>query len=117
MVEMAVQRRKRSEWQHLVDEFKGSGLTQQQFAESRGLNSKTLENWMYRLRREARAAAAPVQFLPVSVRTTTPAAATRDDGERIEVECGAGLRVRFAAGIDCDYLGQLLSTLARSVAC
>ena len=114
---MARQRRKRSEWQHLVDEFKSSGLTQRQFADSRGLNSKTLENWVYRLRHEARVTATPVQFLPVSVRTPAPAAAARNDDERIEVECGAGLRVRFVAGVDCDYLGRLLCTLARSAAC
>jgi len=114
---MAAQHRRRSEWERLVGEFRGSGLTQQQFADSRGLNTKTLENWAYRLRREARAAAMPVRFLPVNVRAPVPDAAARNDDERIEVECGTGLRVRFAAGVDCDYLGRLFSMLTRSARC
>jgi hypothetical protein len=117
MVKMAAQHRKRSEWQRVIREFGSSGLTQQQFADARGLNAKTLENWVYRLRREARASATPVHFFPVSVRAPAPDAAARNDGGRIEVEYGAGLCVRFAVGIDCDYLGRLFSTLARSTTC
>lgn len=118
---MGRQRRSRAEWQNLVDEFKASGLTQPEFADRRGLNAKTLENWTYRLRHEAKAGAAGmVKFVPVQVRTAAPPAAKMartDDGEAIEVAVGAVLCVRFVAGVDCEYLGRLVSTLARSAAC
>ena len=119
---MARQRRSRKEWQRLIEEFEGCGLTQQQFATKRGLNAKTLENWAYRLRREAREAVAPVQFLPVSVRATAPRAAVASstaahEGGIIEVVVGQDVRVRFAPGVDCDYLGRLLAAVTRSAAC
>lgn len=115
------QRRSRREWQRLIGELKGSGLTQQEFAAGRHLNSKTLENWAYRLRREARQVVAPVRFVPIEVRaasapgaaspTSTPAEAV------IELVVGETVRVRFAPGVDCDYLGRLVAAVTRSAAC
>jgi len=114
---MAAERRKRSEWQQLMDELKASGLTQQEFASARGLNANTLENWFYRLRREARRPAPPASFLPIRVRATAPTSSIGHDGGLIEVVVGETFRVRFAPGVDCGYLGRLLAEVARSAAC
>jgi len=115
---MARQRRSRNEWQRLIKELKGSGLTQGQFAAERRLNAKTLENWAYRLRREARQADAPLPFLPIRLREAAlPTAVAALGSGIIELVVGEDLRVRFAPGVDCDYVGRLVAAVTRSAAC
>jgi hypothetical protein len=114
---MAAQRRTRIEWQRLTDDLRNSGLTQREFATQQGLNAKTLENWVYRLRREAMNRTAPAQFLPIRVLSAASLPSALHGGALIEVAVGERLRLRFSPGVDCDYLGRLVSTLATGAAC
>ena len=43
-------RRGRDHWAGVVNEFEGSGLTQREFCEKRGLKFTAFRNWLYRLR-------------------------------------------------------------------
>ncbi len=43
-------RRGREYWAGLVSEFEGSGLSQREFCEKRGLKFTAFRNWVYRLR-------------------------------------------------------------------
>ena len=43
-------RRGRDHWAGVVNEFEGSGLTQREFCEKRGLKFTVFRNWLYRLR-------------------------------------------------------------------
>jgi hypothetical protein len=43
-------RRGRDHWAGVVNEFEGSGLTQREFCEKRGLKFTAFRNWVYRLR-------------------------------------------------------------------
>ena len=43
-------RRGREHWAGVVGEFEGSGLTQREFCEGRGLKFTAFRNWVYRLR-------------------------------------------------------------------
>ena len=45
-------RRGRDHWAGVVGEFEGSGLTQREFCEKRGLRFTAFRNWVYRLRGE-----------------------------------------------------------------
>jgi hypothetical protein len=112
---MGRQRRRRSEWQQLIEALHGSGLTQPEFAAERGLNAKTLENWIHRLRREAAKQTTAVQFLPVTMRPATAVAV--NDASVIEACFAGGVRLRFAAGVDCDYLGRLFAVMSNRPAC
>lgn len=108
------QHRSRDEWIRLVDELARSGLSRAQFAEQHGLSARSLENWSYRLRREARSQtsrAVPVGFVPMRVRRAAVAARPTTADSVIEVFLGADVRVRFAPGVDCDYLGRLIASL------
>jgi hypothetical protein len=40
----------RNQWAGVVGEFEGSGLTQREFCERRGLKFTVFRNWLYRLR-------------------------------------------------------------------
>ena len=75
------QHRSRDEWIRLVDELERSGVSRAQFAEQRGLSARSLENWAYRLRREAEPhapRAVPVGFVPLRVRRVALAARAMD---------------------------------------
>ncbi len=125
---MSRQRRSREEWRQLVVELEKSGLPRQGFAASRGINWRSLENWRYRFRREQRGragtrrAAAAVEFVPVRLLGPRPAtpepSMTRErmTGDVIEARVGA-THLRFLAGVDSAYVGQLLAALSRELAC
>ena len=61
-------RRAREIWVQLVRQFEASGLTQEQYAEQRGIPVTTLRSWIYKLRR---AADEDAQILPVRVIAST----------------------------------------------
>jgi transposase len=99
------------EWVRVAEEFEASGLRQREFAQSRGLRLSTLQSWIYRRRRQVSTEAPPpVRLLPVQV---SPAPRATED-ERVEVATGSGLRVRFRADTDVDYVARLVTALERS---
>ncbi|WP_244237218.1 IS66 family insertion sequence element accessory protein TnpA [Corallococcus llansteffanensis] len=61
-------------WRRWVVEQEASGQTQKEFAAAKGVSVSTLQFWVYKLRREARRAAAP-QLLPAEVVSSTALAA------------------------------------------
>jgi hypothetical protein len=98
-------------WQHLVVELERSKLTQVEFARERRVPVATLRSWIYRLRREAALAAPPL--VPVRVVASTAPSARWQDGSAgaIEAVTPSGFRLRFQAGIDVDYVAELLRRL------
>ena len=99
------------EWLRTAEQFEASGLTQREFAQSRGLRLSTLQSWVYRRRRQVSTEAPPpVRLLPVQV-SPAPLAA---EGERVEVTTASGLRVRFSPGTDVDYVARLVAALERT---
>lgn len=117
-------RRSRETWEQLVNEFERSGLTNEDFAARHVLNPRSLENWVYRIRREHRLrphVPAAVQFVPLAIRgrqelPTRPAVSAATTGDFVEALVGS-LCVRFRAGVDSRYMGQLLAALCREMAC
>lgn len=104
-------RRAREIWVSIIRQFEGSGLTQEEFAEKRGLPVGTLRSWIYKLRRE-REDSAP--FLPVRVIASTAPLARRADEEEggvIEVEVGDALRLRLPPGTPLASIAELVSLL------
>jgi hypothetical protein len=99
------------EWQRVAEEFEASGLTQREFAGCRGLRLSTLQSWVYRHRRQGSAVAEPpVRLLPVQV----SGAPVSSDAASLEVALGSGLRVRFPAGTDVDYVAGLVAALGEA---
>lgn len=64
---MAKQKRSREDWKRLVEALSSSGESAQEFAESRGLNARTLQWWRWRLRIDAKDATPTPRFVPVTV--------------------------------------------------
>jgi len=64
-------KRSRAEWVKICEAYEGSGETSAAFARRRDINSRTLNWWHSRLRREGALAAAPATF--VEVEGTLPA--------------------------------------------
>jgi len=98
------------EWVRVAEEYEASGLTQREFAARRDMTLSTLQSWVYRRRRQARAPEAhPVRLLPVQVR----AAPGVSGSEPVELLLAGGERVRFAAGTDVEYVARLVAALGR----
>jgi hypothetical protein len=98
------------EWLRVAEEYEASGLTQREFAGRRGLRLSTLQSWVYRRRRQERAAAAPpVRLLPVQV-SSGPGPATTP----LELALPGGVRVRFGPDADVDYVARLVAALERA---
>jgi transposase-like protein len=101
---------RRKYWINVVDEFERSGLTQERFAQQRGVPVATLRSWLYRLRRERQAS---VSLVPVRVvASTAPVArgATAVGGE-LEIELKTGVRLRLSTAVDLDYVAALAQRL------
>ena len=62
-----MRRRTREERHTLLDEYARSGLTQQAFADSRGLNVDTFRSWLYAERRASAQATDTLRFVEVSI--------------------------------------------------
>ena len=102
-------RRAREIWVGIVAQYEKSGLTQEAFAEERGIPVGTLRNWIYRLRREGDEG---VPLLPVRVVASPALKAREGDGaELLELSLPSGARLRFPAGTDLGYLRQLAAAL------
>ncbi len=96
--------RSRSEWARVVRSWHASGETAQAFAEQEGLNVSTLRWWQSELRRTGELPAVP-KMLPVRVVETVASAVAT-----IDLAVG-DVRLRFPAGTDPEYLGELVRAL------
>lgn len=118
-------RRSAAEWQTEVTGWRASGLTAQQYAESRGVHAGTLMGWASRLAKSAVRSrqggsrkAEAARFIPV--RVVAPSSAGRsDDCPRLaaEVILTSGRRVRLSGELRLDQLSQLLDALEGERAC
>ena len=105
-----MRRRAREIWVGIVAQYEKSGLTQEAFAEERGIPVGTLRNWIYRLRREGEEG---VPLLPVRVvGSPAPSARQRESGDgAIEVEVGDLVRLRFPQGTAPSAIAELVALL------
>ena len=115
---------KRQFWTNLVADFETSELSQRAFAEQKQIPISNLRYWMYKLRNESRplateqAESAPEQrrprrarrLLAVDVVASAPKARQPEE-EMLELALPSGLRLRFQAGVDLEYLRQLAAAL------
>ena len=106
----------------MIDQWQESGLSLPAFCQRRGLNSGTMQGWVYkrthkdaleRARREGDTAEEPpatAAFLPVRV-----IGAEREHegtgGSGIEIVLGAGRRVVIGAGFDSETLRRVVAVL------
>jgi hypothetical protein len=124
---MARVRRPAADWAALIDKWRASGLSLPAFCERRGLNTVTMQGWVYKrthqraleqARREASAVraededkpAVATAFLPVQV---AEAAATCEKVDRtgVTVVVGEGRRVVVGAGFDAETLRRVVAVL------
>ena len=107
-------RRTRDSWVEIVRQCERSGVTQEAFAEERGIPVTTLRSWIYRLRREKQPKRqSKVPLLPVRV-ITSPAPTARgweSEAGPIEVELGEVLRLRFPSGTPASVIAELVVLL------
>lgn len=96
--------RTRSEWERIVEDFRGSGLKQKDFCRSRGVAVSTLQYWIRRLRSDRK----KLQVMPVRV--------VHRAGERQpELEARIGpVALRFSSEVPTAYAVALLRGLAES---
>jgi hypothetical protein len=79
-------RRSRAEWQQLIGEQAGSGLTQSAFCALHGISVGSFRNWRHRLAAEA----APDPWVELGAVAEHGAG-----GWDIELDLGEGVRLRF----------------------
>jgi hypothetical protein len=117
---MARVRRPAAEWAALIDEWHKSGLSLPAFCQRRGLNSGTMQGWVYkrthkgaidRARRVGGTAQGPpaaAAFLPVRVLGVEHEGTGRSG---VEIVLGAGRRVVIGAGFDPETLRRVVAVL------
>ena len=104
-------RRSRDEWAAVVEEYRRSGKSRSAFAREKRINSNTLAWWVSELSRSGVGTAkstkegteSDVRLVPVSIVEREPAGAA----EGLEISFGDTV-VRFPAGTDAAYVGQVL---------
>jgi hypothetical protein len=102
-------RRKREYWARLVAELERCDERQGEFAAKRGVKLCTLQNWLYRIRRERRGDDA-AQILPVRVVASSAPSARRREEERGAVEV---MLVRFPSDTATDLIAEVVTRLRR----
>ncbi len=116
---------KRQFWTNLVADFETSELSQRAFAEQKGISISNLRYWMYKLRNESRPLATEHaessseqrrprrarRLLAVDVVASAAPKARLPEDEMLELALPSGLRLRFHAGVDLEYLRQLATAL------
>lgn len=109
-------RSRRAEWQKRVAEWRRSGLTAAQYAESVGVKAETLRHWSWRLKSKrttkAAVSAAKAMSAPASSSLVEVLSGTSID-TRFELELAGGRRVLVPRGFDADELGRLVATIER----
>jgi transposase-like protein len=102
-------RKAREIWVGIIQQYERSGLTQEAFADERGIPVGTIRSWIYKLRREREEA--PV--LPVRVIASPAPTARRPDEEvsAIEVDVGDVVRVRLPSSTPPAAVAELVALL------
>ncbi len=89
-----------------VNEFRGSGETQQIFARRRGIKWTTFRNWLYRRSSKMPARPSAVDFQEIRIAPLhSPAPWSA------EIALGSGTVVRLQAGADPQWVHALLQSL------
>jgi hypothetical protein len=117
---MAQKRRSREQWQVLIRDWPGSGLTVAQYCERRGISVANFHRWQERLRRESaevverprRGPAEPIRFLPVHVSAALEP--PRADPALTLVFAG-GVRLEVVPGFDAATLQRVVQVLRGGV--
>lgn len=104
-------RKAREDRSKIVDEYERSGLTQQEFAERRGIPVSTLRSWIYRGRTAVGPTTTAPRLLPVTV-VVPPGPSAPDRGHLLELAIGDRIVLRFPAGTDARYLAELVGAVA-----
>ena len=101
--------RRRNDWVQLAAEFEISGLTQSEFANSRGVKLTSSRNGYYSVRsgKKANRKDRAVRFVPVRIGGVPPS----DPSRVFEVRVGQ-LSFRFEVGTDVRYIVSLLTQLS-----
>jgi hypothetical protein len=90
----------------LLERYRGSGLTQREFAASVNIGYSTFTGWLHRRRRSA--AKQDRSWVPVDVVKPVPSAAVG----RYQVELPNGARLSVSAGFDAQETERLLQLLS-----
>jgi transposase-like protein len=107
----------RAEWAKRVERWADSGLTSKEFAAELGINPRSLVFWKWQLKRDGQVGSlAREQTRKVPRRRSVaklPLVELRPSlsETRIELELGAGRRLKIPAGFDVESLRRLLSVL------
>jgi|SRR5579859_1400787 len=102
-------RRSREQWAQIVEQFKGSGESQEEFCARHRLNVWSFRGWLYGLRNGARRgkiARSATRLLPVRV---APVGAA-DDETVIELAVGDAI-VRVRGSMGPAYVAELVALL------
>jgi hypothetical protein len=97
-------KRGRGYWQKLVRAFERSGLKQRTFCEQHGLALGTFQHWLYKIRREKKAADKVSTAL---VRVQLPEQMTKDAA--LEASLPGGVVLRFSPDTDPHYVATLVA--------
>jgi hypothetical protein len=130
---MARRRLGAAQWAVLIDEWRQSGLSLQEFCRRRGLNPGTMQGWVYKpaLKRAIEASrskargiaikasqeATPVEtarspvFLPVQFAQAAAGSQPPRDRTAIEVILSGGRRVAVGPGFDDETLRRVVAML------
>ena len=95
----------RSAWVQAVSDYEVSGLTQEAYADSKGIGVASLRYWIYKLRRES------PRLLPATVVGSAAPTARCSEGRWIELRLESGAVLRFESGTDPQYLSRLITSL------
>jgi hypothetical protein len=123
---MARIRRPAAEWAALIDEWHESGLSLPAFCQRRGLNSGTMQGWVYkRTHKRAIERARPIEGTTLAFGEDLPAATAflpvrivgaeleqeRTGRSGVEIVLGVGRRVVIGAGFDSETLRRVVAVL------
>ena len=118
---MAQKRRSREQWQVLIRDWPGSGLTVAQYCERQGISVANFLRWQDRLRRESaegverlrRGPTEPIRFLPVHLSAALEP--PRADPALTLVFAG-GVRLEVVPGFDAATLQRVVQVLRGGLA-
>ncbi|MCP5246042.1 MAG: IS66 family insertion sequence element accessory protein TnpB [Burkholderiales bacterium] len=87
-----------------IKAWQASGLSQVAYCRDHGLNSKTFGNWL-RVYRDVQKHNPRISLMPVTIRTTAPAA------DHLKLRCSGGHTLELPADVSPQWLGELLKCL------
>ena len=88
-------------WRNLVQQHAASGQPVSIFCSERGLTEQSFYSWRKQLSRKA----------PVSFALVSPDGSAGNAGASLELELGAGQRLRIPCGVDAATLRTVLTVL------